>query len=81
MNAGQILETHLGRAARGTWLIHCYTVSFDGAEEPEIRKLLKEAGLPEHGKAKLYDGRTGEPFSPRSYRRIYLHSQAQSLSG
>lgn len=62
MNAGQILETHLGRAARELGL-YIATPVFDGAEEPEIRKLLKEAGLPEHGKAKLYDGRTGEPFA------------------
>ena len=62
MNAGQILETHLGRAARELGL-YIATPVFDGAEEPEIRKLLKEAGLPEHGKAKLYDGRSGEPFA------------------
>ena len=62
MNAGQILETHLGRAARELGL-YIATPVFDGAEDPEIRKLLKEAGLPEHGKAKLYDGRTGEPFA------------------
>ncbi len=62
MNAGQILETHLGRAARELGL-HIATPVFDGAEEPEIRELLQEAGLPEHGKAKLYDGRTGEPFA------------------
>ena len=62
MNAGQILETHLGRAAKELGL-YIATPVFDGAEEPEIRKLLKEAGLPEHGKAKLYDGRTGEPFA------------------
>ena len=62
MNAGQILETHLGRAARELGL-HIATPVFDGAEEPEIRELLREAGLPEHGKAKLYDGRTGEPFA------------------
>ena len=62
MNAGQILETHLGRAARELGL-YIATPVFDGAEEPEIRELLREAGLPEHGKAKLYDGRTGEPFA------------------
>ena len=62
MNAGQILEAHLGRAAKELGL-YIATPVFDGAEEPEIRKLLKEAGLPEHGKAKLYDGRTGEPFA------------------
>ena len=62
MNAGQILETHLGRAAKELGL-YISTPVFDGAEDPEIRKLLREAGLPEHGKAKLYDGRTGELFA------------------
>ena len=62
MNAGQILEAHLGRAAKELGL-YIATPVFDGAEEPEIRELLREAGLPEHGKAKLYDGRTGEPFA------------------
>ena len=62
MNAGQILETHLGRAAKELGL-YIATPVFDGAEDPEIRELLRKAGLPEHGKAKLYDGRTGEPFA------------------
>ena len=62
MNAGQILETHLGRAAKELGL-YIATPVFDSAKEPEIRELLREAGLPEHGKAKLYDGRTGEPFA------------------
>ena len=62
MNAGQILETHLGRAAKELGL-HIATPVFDGAKDPEIRELLRKAGLPEHGKAKLYDGRTGEPFA------------------
>ena len=62
MNAGQILETHLGRAARELGL-YIATPVFDSAAQPEIRELLQKAGLPEHGKAKLYDGRTGEPFA------------------
>ena len=62
MNAGQILETHLGRAAKELGL-YIATPVFDGAKDPEIRELLRKAGLPEHGKAKLYDGRTGEPFA------------------
>jgi DNA-directed RNA polymerase subunit beta len=59
MNVGQILETHAGWAARtlGLWLS---TPVFDGASEHEIKKLLKEAGLPESGKTPLYDGMTGE---------------------
>ncbi len=62
MNAGQILEAHLGRAAEKLGL-YITTPVFDGANEEEIRELLHKAGLPESGKAKLYDGRTGEPFA------------------
>jgi DNA-directed RNA polymerase subunit beta len=61
MNVGQILETHLGMAAR-TLGIRAYTPPFDGARENEIEDLLSEAGLPETGKFRLYDGRTGVPF-------------------
>jgi DNA-directed RNA polymerase subunit beta len=59
MNVGQILETHLGWA--GALLgFQCITPVFDGASEDDIRKCLKEAGLPGHGKTPLYDGRTGD---------------------
>jgi len=61
MNLGQILETHLGWAAK-TLGIHVATPVFDGASEEEIKEKLREAGLPEDGKTILYDGRTGEPF-------------------
>jgi DNA-directed RNA polymerase subunit beta len=61
MNVGQILETHLGWAARVLG-IKVATPVFDGATEPEIKKLLKEANLPSAGKTVLYDGMTGEPF-------------------
>ncbi|RME03444.1 MAG: DNA-directed RNA polymerase subunit beta [Planctomycetota bacterium] len=61
MNVGQILETHLGWAAHKLGF-HAITPVFAGATEEDIRKALKEAGLPENGKTKLYDGRTGEPF-------------------
>ncbi|MBC7326074.1 MAG: DNA-directed RNA polymerase subunit beta, partial [Moorella sp. (in: Bacteria)] len=61
MNLGQILETHLGWAARALGL-YVATPVFDGASEEEIKAMLKEAGLPENGKTILYDGRTGEPF-------------------
>ena len=64
MNVGQILETHLGIAARGLG-IRCNTPAFDGAKEDEIRDLLTDAGLPETGKFKLYDGRTGQAFEQR----------------
>jgi len=61
MNVGQILETHLGWAAR-TLGISIATPVFDGATEGEIKKLLKDANLPSSGKTMLYDGMTGEPF-------------------
>jgi len=61
MNIGQVLEVHLGRAAKELgWKV--MTPVFDGAEEEDITACLKEAGLPENGKMTLYDGRTGEPF-------------------
>jgi len=61
MNLGQILETHLGWAAH-TCGLRVATPVFDGARAEEIRSLLMAAGLPEDGKATLYDGRTGEAF-------------------
>ena len=61
MNLGQVLEVHLGAAARELgWKVS--TPVFDGASEVEIEELLKEAGLSPDGKSILYDGRTGEPF-------------------
>ncbi|MGB9840812.1 DNA-directed RNA polymerase subunit beta, partial [Thermovenabulum sp.] len=61
MNIGQVLETHLGWAAKALgW--HVATPVFDGASEEEIFQLLKQAGLPEDGKIQLRDGRTGEFF-------------------
>ena len=61
MNVGQILETHLGWAARVLGLRFASPV-FDGATEEDIKKFLKKAGLPHTGKLRLYDGLTGEPF-------------------
>ncbi|MGA2864256.1 MAG: DNA-directed RNA polymerase subunit beta [Verrucomicrobiota bacterium] len=61
MNVGQVLETHLGWAARPLGLRFATPV-FDGIKEKDIRSYLKQAGLPDHGKTRLYDGRTGEPF-------------------
>jgi DNA-directed RNA polymerase subunit beta len=60
MNVGQILETHLGWAAR-TLGKRVITPVFDGCTEKQIEDMLEQAGLPKTGKAKLYDGRTGEP--------------------
>ncbi len=64
MNIGQILEMHLGIAAKNLG-IYVATPVFDGANREEIIDALKEAGLDEDGKAVLYDGRTGEPFDNR----------------
>ncbi|MHB1034476.1 MAG: DNA-directed RNA polymerase subunit beta [Pirellulales bacterium] len=65
MNVGQILETHLGWA--GAKLdFQAITPVFDGATEQDIHDCLDKAGLPKHGKAQLYDGRTGEPFEQES---------------
>ena len=61
MNVGQILETHLGWASSKLGF-RSITPVFDGARETEINDLLEKAGLPRNGKARLYDGRTGEPF-------------------
>ena len=61
MNVGQILETHLGWAAK-TLGIHVSTPVFDGATEVQIKDMLDEAKLPRTGQIKLSDGRTGEPF-------------------
>jgi DNA-directed RNA polymerase subunit beta len=61
MNVGQVLETHLGWAARLLGLKFATPV-FDGIKEKEIRGYLKQAHLPENAKTILHDGRTGEPF-------------------
>jgi DNA-directed RNA polymerase subunit beta len=61
MNIGQILETHLGWAAKALGR-YIATPVFDGAKESDIQKALQDAGLPISGKTKLYDGRTGKPF-------------------
>ena len=64
MNLGQILELHLGMAAK-TLGIHVATPVFDGATRDEIIDALEEAGLDKDGKMWLYDGRTGERFDNR----------------
>jgi DNA-directed RNA polymerase subunit beta len=64
MNVGQILETHLGWAAKVLGL-YIDSPVFDGASEDEIKEILKKAKLPEDGKITLYDGYTGEPFDQR----------------
>lgn len=61
MNLGQVLEVHLGGAAKALgWKIA--TPVFDGATEKDVKELLAQAGMSEDGKTILYDGRTGDPF-------------------
>ncbi len=72
MNLGQILETHLGWAAEKLGY-RAVTPGLDSASEEDIRGELKKAGLPEDGKVKLFDGRTGRPFDrPVMVGQIYM---------
>ena len=86
MNVGQILETHLGWAARVLGL-HFATPVFDGASEDEIKEYIGQANaeydeleLPPSvgpsGKTRLYDGLTGEQFEQKVTRRLHLYAQA-----
>jgi DNA-directed RNA polymerase subunit beta len=72
MNVGQVLEVHLGLAAKDKgWYIS--TPVFDGAQETDITQLLKECGYPENGKLWLRDGRTGEKFdNPVTVGYMYM---------
>jgi len=64
MNVGQILETHLGWAAKALgWTVA--SPVFDGATEQDIKAALRQAGLPEDGRTTLYDGKTGVPFDQK----------------
>jgi DNA-directed RNA polymerase beta subunit len=72
MNVGQILETHLGWAAK-TLGIYVATPVFEGAKENEIKNLLKKASLPTTGQITLYNGRTGEPYhTPVTVGSMYI---------
>ncbi len=72
MNVGQILETHLGWAGHKLGRYYASPV-FDGAREADIKRELREAGLPESGKITLYDGMTGLPFEqPVTVGYIYM---------
>ena len=64
MNVGQILETHLGWAAKALGL-HFATPVFDGASEQEIKSLLEDSSLPSSGKTALFDGMSGERFEQK----------------
>ena len=72
MNIGQVLETHLGMAAKLLGF-HVATPVFDGATEIEVMDTMEEAGMRRDGKTVLYDGRTGEPFdNPVTVGIIYM---------
>ena len=64
MNLGQILEIHMGMAAKKLG-VHIATPVFDGAHISDIEAMMEEAGMDKDGKTVLYDGRTGEPFDNR----------------
>ena len=64
MNFGQVLELHMGMAAKKLG-VHIATPVFDGAKLDDIKDIMKEAKMDEDGKMVLYDGRTGEPFDNR----------------
>ncbi|SES16990.1 DNA-directed RNA polymerase subunit beta [Salipaludibacillus aurantiacus] len=64
MNIGQVLELHMGMAARQLG-IHIATPVFDGAREEDVWSTIEEAGMARDGKTVLYDGRSGEPFDNR----------------
>ncbi len=64
MNLGQVLELHLGMAAKKLG-VHVATPVFDGASSEDIQAMMKEAGMDADGKVVLHDGRTGEPFDNR----------------
>ena len=64
MNIGQVLELHLGMAAKKLG-VHVATPVLDGAKSADIAAMMKEAGMDDDGKTVLYDGRTGEPFDNR----------------
>lgn len=61
MNIGQVIELHMGMAARKMG-IHIATPVFDGANEEDVWATIKEAGMDDDAKTILYDGRTGEEF-------------------
>lgn len=72
MNLGQILETHLGWAAKALGY-HVATPVFGGATEKEILEFFEKANLPKNGKTQLYDGRTGQPFdNPVTVGYVYM---------
>ncbi len=80
MNVGQILETHLGWAAKALG-VHFATPVFDGATEREIKKALTDAKLPTSGKTTLFDGMTGHAVRTAGDGRLHLHAEALAPGG
>jgi hypothetical protein len=75
MNVGQILETHLGWAAR-TLGFQAITPVFDGASEEAIREQLKKAGLPVYGKVSLFERPHRRAVRSEGHGRLPLHDEA-----
>src|SRR5881296_1186818 len=71
MNVGQILETHLGWAAKALGMYFATPV-FDGATEMEIKNMLEQANLPKTGKTRLYDGMPGMPSNRKSRSATFI---------
>ena len=83
MNVGQILETHLGWAARALG-VRFATPVFDGATEKDIKSAAAQkvgAALPSSGKVQLWDGISGQAFRAAGHRRLHLHAQAEPPGG
>ena len=80
MNLGQILEMHLGMAAN-TLGYQAIVPPFLGASQEEIKEELKKAGLPENGKLKLFDGRTGEAFRAGYCCRLHVYAETAPHGG
>ena len=80
MNVGQILETHLGWAAKALG-VHFATPVFDGATEKEIKKALTDANLPTSGKTALFDGMTGHAVRAAGDGGLHLHAEALAPGG
>jgi DNA-directed RNA polymerase subunit beta len=78
MNVGQVLETHLGWAAKLLGLKFATPV-FDGMKEKDIRGYLKQAGLPEHAKTHLLRRTHRRTVRPGNCRRLHLHDEARPL--
>jgi DNA-directed RNA polymerase subunit beta len=71
MNLGQLMETHLGLAAKELGY-RVATPAFNGVEAEQIAAELEKAGYPTDGKLQLYDGRTGQPFDKKTVVELFI---------